>query len=447
MIKKNNHASGKLDFARVLVEVSADDDLPSSLEIAYPPLGNRPAKIGVLDVIYQWKPTLCTHCKTFGHTTLSCKIRPRTEEELAAKNSKIRLVGLMLLIVVTKGLMMKVYGCWQEDQTSVFTDKWSGDGDFRPRVLVRRSGSIHADKSSRSEDIPVKNSFQALDDQLMKDKDECVLDAMEEEEEEEEEYRSEIWPTLKPKIDYFYKNCHKYGLDPSFEDDDDVATEDGGMATEMRSEDVDLEARSIDNNGAPIDDVSNWVSNNASCSNGTGIIVGWDPSSVRVMVLSRLGQSYSTAGMEDFRGCLGEMGVEDLVMSGRPGRTDGLLKKLDRVMTMSNFPFVEKFVNSNAQFLPFVASAVVEIPVISRAKPSPFRFANFLANKAEFLPIVKDVWDRHIPGHAMFSVSKLKLLKKPLRKLKYAQGDLARKVSDSRHELERVQAMIVTPRL
>ncbi|GKF73654.1 hypothetical protein Tco_0219986, partial [Tanacetum coccineum] len=60
------------------------------------------------------------------------------------------------------------------------------------------------------------------------------------------------------KIDYFYKNCHKYGLDPSFEDDDDVATQDGGMATEMRSEDVDLEAQSIDNNGAPsIDDVSN----------------------------------------------------------------------------------------------------------------------------------------------------------------------------------------------
>ncbi|GKF43815.1 hypothetical protein Tco_0130367, partial [Tanacetum coccineum] len=37
--------AGKLDFARVLVEVSADDELPNVLEIAYPPIGNSPAKI------------------------------------------------------------------------------------------------------------------------------------------------------------------------------------------------------------------------------------------------------------------------------------------------------------------------------------------------------------------------------------------------------------------
>nr|GEW69226.1 hypothetical protein [Tanacetum cinerariifolium] len=80
--------AGKLDFARVLVEVSANEDLPSVLEIAYPPLENRPARIGKLDVKYQWKPSLCTHCKTFGHTTLACKIRPRTEEELVAASTK-----------------------------------------------------------------------------------------------------------------------------------------------------------------------------------------------------------------------------------------------------------------------------------------------------------------------------------------------------------------------
>ncbi|GKC68140.1 RNA-directed DNA polymerase, eukaryota, reverse transcriptase zinc-binding domain protein, partial [Tanacetum coccineum] len=112
------------------------------------------------------------------------------------------------------------------------------------------------------------------------------------------------------------------------------------------------------------------------------------------------GSSYFTSSMEDFRDCLGEIGVEDVA-------------------------FMEKFVNSYALFLPFVASdhapAVIEIPVISGAKTRPFKFANFLADKGEFLPIVK----------------------KPLRKLKFAQGDLAKKVLDSRHELERVQAMIV----
>ncbi|GJR17969.1 hypothetical protein Tco_0966496 [Tanacetum coccineum] len=67
-----------------------------------------------------------------------------------------------------------------------------------------------------------------------------------------------------------------------------------------------------------------------------------------------------------------------------------------------------------------------------------------MVDKAEFLPIVKDVWDPHVPGYIMFFVvSKLKLLKKPLRKLKFAQGDLTKKVFESKLELERVQSMMV----
>ncbi|GKD84209.1 RNA-directed DNA polymerase, eukaryota, reverse transcriptase zinc-binding domain protein, partial [Tanacetum coccineum] len=80
--------AGKMDFARVLVEVSAEEELPNVLEIAYPPLGSRPARVGRLEVKYQWRPPLCTYCKSFGHTTLSCKIRPRTKEEIAAKAIK-----------------------------------------------------------------------------------------------------------------------------------------------------------------------------------------------------------------------------------------------------------------------------------------------------------------------------------------------------------------------
>nr|GEZ27004.1 hypothetical protein [Tanacetum cinerariifolium] len=97
--------ASKMDFARVLVEVSAEDDLPNVIEIEYPPLGNRPLcieddlpnvieikypplgnrplRIGMLEVKYQWRPPLCTHYKIFGHSTLSCKFRPRTDDEIA----------------------------------------------------------------------------------------------------------------------------------------------------------------------------------------------------------------------------------------------------------------------------------------------------------------------------------------------------------------------------
>ncbi|GKB51490.1 reverse transcriptase domain-containing protein [Tanacetum coccineum] len=80
--------SGKIDFARVLVEVYASDDLPNFLEIEYPRLGERHARVGKLEVKYQWKPPLCTHCSTFGHATVSCKVRPRTDEEIAKKATK-----------------------------------------------------------------------------------------------------------------------------------------------------------------------------------------------------------------------------------------------------------------------------------------------------------------------------------------------------------------------
>ncbi|GJV33900.1 RNA-directed DNA polymerase, eukaryota, reverse transcriptase zinc-binding domain protein [Tanacetum coccineum] len=363
--------SGKLDFARVLVEVSADVDLPCSLEIAYPPIGNRPAKVGVLDVKYQWKPPLCTHCKTFGHSTLACKVRPRTEEEVAAKNLKDMLnvgksdgddrgksvidedgftvVGKKNKPVLSQTNLVQRRGGGQnrwdgkvqgngrqgygsfgggnfnfngqrrfsgggqrnqvQQKSGIKTSNVGGNvkfgvkngigsnvsdqgnkkdpivvkpvlassynQNFRPKVLVRGSGSVCMDKSSVVEDVPVKNSFQVLDDQIMKDKEECVLESM------EEEYNNELWPKLKQDVidvmetriypawnvraewslaqmNFFYNNCHRYGLDPSYEDDDDVATEDGDMAKEMRAEDVVLEARSCDIRGDPnVENVSN----------------------------------------------------------------------------------------------------------------------------------------------------------------------------------------------
>nr|GEZ03077.1 hypothetical protein [Tanacetum cinerariifolium] len=52
--------ASKMDFARVLVEVFAEDDLPNVIEIEYPPLGN-----------------MSTHV-----------VRPRTKEEIADKAIK-----------------------------------------------------------------------------------------------------------------------------------------------------------------------------------------------------------------------------------------------------------------------------------------------------------------------------------------------------------------------
>ncbi|PWA68795.1 reverse transcriptase domain, Reverse transcriptase zinc-binding domain protein [Artemisia annua] len=88
-----------------------------------------------------------------------------------------------------------------------------------------------------------------------------------------------------------------------------------------------------------------------------------------------------------------------------PKSSNGLLKTLDRVMC--NMGFLDRFPNSNAIFLPFVsldhAPSILNIPSIPGPKPKPFKFANFLASKAEFIPAIKSAWEKQIPGYAMFS--------------------------------------------
>ncbi|GJZ39108.1 hypothetical protein Tco_0585671 [Tanacetum coccineum] len=459
----------KLDFARVLVEVSAKEEFPHVLEIAYPPIGNRPVRVGRLNVKYQWMPPLCTHCNTLDHSTSACKIRPRTKDELAANvankamkeskicNEKINVVEEDNEGFVTVGRRNRPMNVQSntnnENQQSRSGNNFQNKGvqnSYRQSYgnawqnKGRGSGSQSVQAGNIEEDVHISNSFQVLDDQVLKEKEDVVIAVM------DEEY-------------------HNYGIDPISEEDD-VANEDGGMADEMRPE------YEFD-----------------PCQK-QGIIVGWDPYSIKVMVLNRTsqlmnlfvetvnghqsfycsfiyahtkvvgrrylwkdlifhsqvvkdnpwvllgdfnsiidpsersaGSSSVTQGMVDFRDCLAKIEVADLVMSGlnftwnkSRGRTDGLLKKFDRVL--SNIGFVEKFPNANAQFIPFVvsdhSSCVLNIPGNFRSKLKPFKFANYLAKKPEFLPI-------------------------PLRMLRNAQGNLAEKVKFWKSKLERVQTAIV----
>ncbi|GJW34349.1 hypothetical protein Tco_0054381 [Tanacetum coccineum] len=191
--------SRKLDFSRVLVEVSVDDELPSSLEIAYPPVGNRPARV-----------------------------RPRYEEEIAAQTIKeaINVKGrgvnvnggnigndygfvievgktnrLLLNPILCKlemviyleveqkrnfshsrsnvagvGNMKAVQGKLKKDSTSLagnnkqclnkdkdsLVKKHAYNQDFRPKVLVRGSRSNGVSNDLIGKDVPISNSFISL---------------------------------------------------------------------------------------------------------------------------------------------------------------------------------------------------------------------------------------------------------------------------------------------
>ncbi|GJZ67450.1 RNA-directed DNA polymerase, eukaryota, reverse transcriptase zinc-binding domain protein [Tanacetum coccineum] len=72
-----DRAYGRASFARVLIEVDASKELVESVEICYEKLG----KSMNLRVEYAWKPSLCTHCKVFGHEYRRCGNRVLTDEE------------------------------------------------------------------------------------------------------------------------------------------------------------------------------------------------------------------------------------------------------------------------------------------------------------------------------------------------------------------------------
>ena len=73
MVKvKPNEGAGRLGAGRVLVEVNADRDVKDKVEICYKN-GKSEAKCSkFVNVEYDWKPPVCSHCSVFGHISSIC---------------------------------------------------------------------------------------------------------------------------------------------------------------------------------------------------------------------------------------------------------------------------------------------------------------------------------------------------------------------------------------
>nr|GEY83612.1 hypothetical protein [Tanacetum cinerariifolium] len=371
--------AGKMDFARVLVEVSAEDNLPNGLEIEYLPLGNKP-------------------------------VRPRTDEEIAAKTLKD------VLNVGKSNVMDKGKSVTDDDGFTVQKSN-SNAGN------VKSSGNFNnTSKSSvqneKKESIVDKPILASVFNHNYRPKGENVEDLGDIN--VNENFESKVWLDLKEEVDilleagiypskqvrldwsihqmdYFYKNCHKFHLDPYCEDDKgDVDSDDEGIAVDIKPE--------VD--GA-------WIASLTRIRRSLWKSLSIHKNFVKDMPWTILGDfnacldpaERSTGGskftmvMHDFRNCVEEIEVEDIAMT--------------------------------------------VMPKISNAKPKPFKFQNYLTAKDDFIPVVRNVWNSEIDGFSMFSlVSKLKLLKKPLRKLNFEQGNLFENVVRLKAELAGVQSSL-----
>ncbi|GJV13263.1 ATPase, F1/V1/A1 complex, alpha/beta subunit [Tanacetum coccineum] len=69
--------SRRLGYARVLVEINAEDDFFDKIEINYVDDMKKVKSTKWVKVEYTWKPSRCSHCKVFGHSLQSCEKRPK----------------------------------------------------------------------------------------------------------------------------------------------------------------------------------------------------------------------------------------------------------------------------------------------------------------------------------------------------------------------------------
>ncbi|KAL7612679.1 hypothetical protein Lser_V15G05847 [Lactuca serriola] len=157
-------------------------------------------------------------------------------------------------------------------------------------------------------------------------------------------------------------------------------------------------------------------------------------------------------GVDEFSECINFIEVEDLNSTGfqftwnkSPVGNKGILKKLDRIM--ANMKFMSDHPLAHSAFKPYRISdhcpAVLIIPNCKMRWKSSFRFANFIADKDEFLPMVKDIWSTNIDGFFMFKLTqKLKVMKKYCRQLCNKFRGSGMKIKELRKELGNIQMKI-----
>ncbi|KAH0672196.1 hypothetical protein KY284_023283 [Solanum tuberosum] len=68
MVDNNTEKKNGLNFARLLVEVEMDTKLPELVVFK-----NEKGQVVEQKVMYDWKPTLCTHCHKYGHVVDICR--------------------------------------------------------------------------------------------------------------------------------------------------------------------------------------------------------------------------------------------------------------------------------------------------------------------------------------------------------------------------------------
>nr|GEU36022.1 hypothetical protein [Tanacetum cinerariifolium] len=323
---------GKCTYARVLIEMRADKELMNSLVVAVPFTNGKGHSLDNIEVEYKWKPPRCATCYTFNHNDDKC---PKIVKEVnSTPNNQVDEQGFTTINRKKSRTVPK------KQVAGIRLSKPKPNMVYR-RVKKGESDGVglnskHVDKdpssSTKGNNMEHKNSFNSLGGDT-----------------------NDNW---------FSAPDYSSGV--------------FNVINENDSEDVNEEL--IDE-----EDRRNVMNDNKGAST---------PSAEDASA----GSSFMDISMREFKECIKEIELIDVPRSGlqftwnqKPQGSNGILKKLDRVM--ANVEFSNEFVGNYAVFQPY--------------------------------EVVKEGWSDRVCGFYMFRVvKKLKSLKKPLRKLLYDKGNL-----------------------
>ncbi|GJY56041.1 hypothetical protein Tco_0455156 [Tanacetum coccineum] len=414
-------SDGRIGFARALIEVSVENELKEE---------------------YEWKPPLCNECHVFGHVSEKYPKRvpeiPKTVEEIHDDG---------FIPIVNKKNKGKATGPKKPQQNS-------------SNQVLNNNGA----KADQINVVELKNHFDQLRDQddtismasvgeLSRGKvsldesrvgDPTELDS----ESEVEEIEMEQAPTPKQSEVLQVVNENQLNVCAILESHVDLSC--------------------LSNVCSKVFHSWEWTSNASLCNLQSQRRLLWAELGVHKISVrdhpwilmgdfnvalnmedTYAGSSSLNASMYEFKDCVSNIEVTDINSLGmhftwnqKPNRGNVILKKLDLIM--GNMEFMDAFPGAFAVFHPYRISnhslVVLKLPSLPSTKPKPFKFFNFLTYKNRFLELISNGWNTHVEGHNMFQiVSKLKRLKKPIRKLLHDHGNLHERVNKLRAELDEVQ--------
>ncbi|GJR99937.1 RNA-directed DNA polymerase, eukaryota, reverse transcriptase zinc-binding domain protein [Tanacetum coccineum] len=468
--------TGRLGYARVLIEVNAEDEFLDKIEINYVDDMKKVKSTKWVKVEYTWKPVRCTHCKVFGHSVHACdviqKTKPTVHNNTRPNKSDTNVGDSQEGFVEVKNRKNNYRKVWNKDP----------QGNKQQPVGVKDVGHDNVAELRKS-----ANKYAVLsDDEVINEVDpfndkRLIWEAMERQDKENSD-EEDVFENIDQATQSFIAN----------EIEGNVTDNTKGMCKESKQKELKnfiaeekihvcailethLKTKSINKARDYVFGIWRWISNVAHSPTSCRIVVGWNVAEVDVMVIQSCsqtilylveiiqtkvrffvsfvyasnscverrnlwnelnmhknsvshkawilmgdfnvtlkpeehlnGSSNMTVGMCDFKDVVNNLEVEDLCSSGfhftwtksLKNAMCSTLKKLDRIMV--NDEFLLLFEKAYGIFLPYLISdhspAILTFPKSISKKRKSFRFANYIADKEEFLNIVREGWSKEVRG-------------------------------------------------